>query len=261
MLASAAEPFGGESIEARSGRNEKTDPVLEIDLSEHARLFRADGDKDSDVAVLAFGGIMQGLGAPEFEFFNTFNRLRMSALFVRDPVQSWYAGSIPCLGRNTDEIALSLRRLTAEAFPGRKVVAIGNSMGGFAAMMFGALCGFHSALCFAPQTFICPGLRERHGDKRWALQLDAISGVTYCDLRPLLARHPRFKTDIFIGAKDRLDGLHAAHLNDLENVTTHRFAQLFNGPGHDIANWLKQKGRLSGLLQEFLMAASGKPAR
>jgi pimeloyl-ACP methyl ester carboxylesterase len=96
---------------------------------------------------------MEGLGAPEVEFFNTFNRLQMRARFVRDPQQSWYSKPIPSPGETTDEIALAIRRLADEHFPGRKIVTIGNSMGAYAAMVFGVLSDFHSALCFALEIF------------------------------------------------------------------------------------------------------------
>ncbi len=246
---------GLESRLSQTGRvhgTPDTEPMLESDISEHVRLVRADGDQDSATAVVAFGGIMQGLGAPEFEFFNTFNRLRMSAMFVRDPRQSWYSRPIPGLGDTTDEIARSLRRLTDEHFPGRKIVTVGNSMGAFAAMLFGVRCDFHSALCFAPQTFISRELRAVHNDARWSEQIDALAAVDYADVRPLLLGKPNFKTDIFIGAKDRLDGVHAKHLKDLENVTIHRFTNLFNRPGHSVANWLSKRGRLGSLLHTHL---------
>jgi hypothetical protein len=124
--------------------------MLETDLSEHVRLIRVDSDEKGAAAVIAFGGLMQGLGAPEFEFFNTFNCLRMSAMFVRDPRQSWYSKPIPGLGETTDEIAQTIRRLADEHFRERKIVTIGNSMGAYAAMVFGVLCDFNSALRFSP---------------------------------------------------------------------------------------------------------------
>lgn len=226
--------------------------MLETDLSEHVRLIRADNDDGGAPAVIAFGGIMEGLGAPEFEFFNTFNRLGMNAMFVRDPQQSWYSRPIPGLGDTTDEIALAIRRMADEYFPGRKIVTIGNSMGAYAAMVFGVLCGFHSALCFSPQTFISRELRTKHRDARWAAQIDPLTSIGYGDVRPLLAGKPNFNADIFIGAKDKLDGVHADHLKDLENVAIHRFTHLFKRPGHSVANWLSKRGRLGPLLDERL---------
>jgi hypothetical protein len=52
-------------------------------------------------------------------------------------------------------------------------------------------------------------LRAKHHDARWAEQIDPLASIDYGDVRPLLAGKPGFKADIFIGAKDELDGVHA----------------------------------------------------
>ena len=62
----------------------------------------------------------------------------------------------PACGPDIDSVADHLRTITAMA---TEVVMVGNSAGGFGALLFGALLGWE-VHAFTPQTFIDPGLRE-----------------------------------------------------------------------------------------------------
>lgn len=215
-------------------------------ISENVQLFKAEGSGCADFACVTFGGIAQGLGVPVFEFFRTLQAAGIDSLFIRDPSQGWYQRPIPDLGADPGAMARRVSELAAELLPGRRIVTVGNSMGGFAAMLFARLCGFDAAVAFSPQTFISPELRARYGDGRWQDKMDSIATLHVGDLRPALEAGDPPAVQIFSGARDHLDVLHARHLEGLQGVSVTLLAEC----GHDASRWLKQQGRLESLIME-----------
>jgi len=215
-------------------------------VSENVLLFKAEGSDHAGFACVTFGGIAQGLGVPVFEFFRTLQAAGIDSLFIRDPSQGWYQKPIPDLGPEPQAMAERISALVAECLPRRPVVAVGNSMGGFAAMLFSKLCGFEAAVAFSPQTFITPELRARHDDHRWQEKIDAIPALQLGDLRSVLAQGSA-QVKIFSGARDRLDVVHARHLEGLPRVSV----TLLPECGHDASRWLKGQGRLEEVILEM----------
>src|SRR5215469_9069707 len=107
-------------------------------LSENVQMYVASG-KERPFVCVAFGGIAQGLGTPVFEFMRTLSMAGVSSLFVKDPSQGWYQRPIEGLGESPAQMASNLGEMLKRNFPGKRVVAVGNSMGGFAAIAFGCL--------------------------------------------------------------------------------------------------------------------------
>jgi hypothetical protein len=219
--------------------------MYETKLSPNIQLLKAEVQRNDRVAVVAFGGIAQGLGVPTFEFFRTLEQLGVDALFVRDPSQSWYQSPIEGFGDTTIAMASHLGRLLTEHFGDRRVLAIGNSMGGWAAMLFGYLCSLDSVIAISPQTFISRALRGRHADWRWSCQLDAIHDPSFDDLEPLLRSLSAPRISIYVGANDHLDMLHAHRLAHAPGVKVTVLDQC----GHDAARHLRDQGLLHPMLQ------------
>ena len=213
-------------------------------LSENAHLYEAEGG-DAGFACVAFGGIAQGIGVPVFEFFRTLTAAGISSLFIKDPAQGWYQNPIPDLGATPQDMARRVSEMAREHLPGKRIVAIGNSMGGYAAMMFSCLCGFERAVAFSPQTFIQPAMRAQHKDSRWQDRMDRIGTMHIGDLRPLLAAH-RVQVDIYAGEQNPLDMVHARHLSGLEGVTLNLLPEC----GHNASAWLRDQGRLDRIIRE-----------
>jgi pimeloyl-ACP methyl ester carboxylesterase len=219
--------------------------VKETTLSENVKLLCAQTPGAAPWAVIAFGGIAQGLGMPVFEFFKTLDALGIDALFVRDPTQSWYQHRIEGLGDGPEAMAAALTTLLERHLPRRRILAIGNSMGGWAAMLFGCLCRFDAALAISPQTFISPSLRREHSDFRWATQIGSIRNPCVEDLRPLLQGSCCPKVSIYVGESDRFDRIHAARLEDIPQVQVH----VLEHCGHDAATCLRDRGMLLPILK------------
>jgi acetyl esterase/lipase len=209
---------------------------------------------DSRRMVITFGGLVDELAtvgpasdgpgpAPVFEFARSLASVPLKKVYVRDLAGVWYHRGVAGAGPDVDSVAAHLRELTAEA---DEVVMIGNSAGGYAALLFGALLGCEAHV-FSPQTFIDPALRAAHGDGRWAGQVEDLGGdmdPRYADLLPVLAKSGgSFHIYYALGG---IDAVHAERLGELSQVSLHAF----ESPGHGLVKAL----RASGWLQSFVDA-------
>jgi hypothetical protein len=213
-----------------------------------------DLEHDSSTLVIAFAGLRGFLGGfPAFEFRKVLSSVDVKSAFFRDHYAAWYHRGVVDVGPDIDSVVAKLRQLEDEA---ERVVMIGNSAGGYAALLFGALLGCES-YAFSPQTFIEPGLLRAAGDHRWDEELGALleSGRferRYADLAPLLAQSDgRF--EIFYGALDEIDAKHVERLSGIEQVTVNRIENCT----HRVVKHLRD----SGWLHSFLLGTAGqKPA-
>ena len=197
-----------------------------------------------------FGGIAAEIGMPPFEFYNASRILTENKIFLRDFTQSWYQNGLPGLGQNVFEIAEYLAGKIRQVNP-VEVCFVGNSMGGFAAILFATLIGSGTAIAFAPQTFISPIGKLRHLDLRWPKQIMATYFTTLTkrhvwDLKALLsANQSMAKIEVHVSTKDRLDLMHARRLRRVSGTTIHEY----DVGGHALVRHLRDEGRLAGILQ------------
>ena len=193
--------------------------------------FLRDAIVPNGVLVLTFGFVSWN-APPRFDFYGrlkkleTFSGTPINKILVRDFANAWYHRPIAELGGDVDEIAASLRKLI-DTFSPRQVITLGQSMGGYAAILFGFLLGVDKILSFGPLSFLDSRAALSYHDRRWLavmLELEkAPPPVGYFDL-PALSRtaDPR-KTalHVFFGTKPDVDNateavnpdaLHAARL-------------------------------------------------
>jgi hypothetical protein len=211
-----------------------------------------DLDHDSSTLVIAFAGLKGFLGGfPAFEFRRLLSSVDVKSVFIRDHYSAWYHRGVVDVGPGIDSVVAKLRELESEA---ERVVMIGNSAGGYAALMFGALLGCET-WAFSPQTFVAKDLLWGAGDHRWDEELLALldSGEfdpRYGDLAPVLAASEgRF--NIYHGALDEIDLKHVGNVRELEqvNITT------IENCDHRVVRYLRD----SGWLRSFLLGMAEQP--
>src|ERR1043166_3150830 len=83
-------------------------------------------DADSDVLLLAFGGMDRRLGIPPFEFMRLTGRTPVKKLFVRDPRRAWYHRGLPGYSSTLEETVEVLRQKTGRP---ERLVVTGSSAG------------------------------------------------------------------------------------------------------------------------------------
>jgi hypothetical protein len=197
---------------------------------------------------VVFGGISGGLGMPPFEFYRITRILGDSKIFVRDHAQAWYQRGLPGIGPDFQAIARHLEGRIA-ASGAEEVVFVGNSMGGFAALLTCGMLGFGQVLAFSPQSFVSERLRTKHRDGRWANQIDAIHASSrpsdILELRPWLnANASGIRGRVYAGQDERLDWAHARTLIGLPNLQVYGVA----GVDHGLVTRLRDMGILEGIL-------------
>ena len=211
---------------------------VEIQLSEKGRNL-----------YIFFGGIASGIAMPVFEFYNASKILDDHKIFVRDFRQSWYQNGLPSISKDVYSTARYLRKQIDEIGP-EKVYLVGNSMGGYAAILFACLIEMGEVIAFAPQTFISPLLRMRHHDKRWKKQIlntyrSSLFKRKVWDLKPLLRRSdPNRVFSVFVSKADKLDHLHASHISGIEGVRIFEFED----GGHGVVKMLRDEGALPAIM-------------
>ena len=205
--------------------------------------------------LVAFGGWGGAMAMPPFEFFRVTSSLSVNRLFVRDLQQCWYHRGVPELGRDIDEVAASIGAMIERERPSR-VVVTGNSIGGYAALLFGCLLGADTVIAFSPRTYMGRVRRVAHLEVRgivrhWRVYGRGVGDRRYFDLRRVIAaRPPASEIDfhVHVSSTERVDMAHARHLAGLSNVRTHAYG--FGG--HALVRSLRDRGLLEPILRDAL---------
>jgi hypothetical protein len=200
---------------------------------------------------LFFGGLVGSIGMFPFEFYRSAQILDHSKIFFRDISQAWYQRGLPGIGGNALAIGDYLQAKIGES-GATEIRFVGNSMGGYAALMFCAMVGRGKAITFAPQTFICPKKRLQLGDDRYQDKVQALhqnpNATDIIDLKRWISeRHPQIEAQVHVSDEDPIDRVHANELDGFANIAIHRYEQ---GGGHDLVQWLRDVGELARILKD-----------
>lgn len=205
--------------------------------------------KNGENLYIFFGGIAAEIAMPPFEFYNSSKILDENKIFIRDFSQCWYQNGLPGISEDIRSTAMHIESLIEEVKP-QKIFLVGNSMGGYAAILFSSLIRQGEAIAFAPQTFISPILRFIHNDFRWKKQIfgtyrKSIFKNKIWNLKPLLLRSkPKQKITIFVSEDNKLDCIHALRLKNVPNVNVCQI----KGGGHGVVKVLRDKGELAAIM-------------
>jgi hypothetical protein len=193
----------------------------------------------SRTAIVSFSGIkgMTGYVQAE-EFRKSLAGTPHNVYYVKDKARHWYNGSFDQIVEilNTD---FRRRRI-------RRVLTLGNSMGGFGAIIFaGRLKGCRAAIAFAPQSSVDPTIVP--WERRYRKHTDSVAEWAGLDAKKLFADHVNYA--VFFGGDAPNDMRHAKRLaaRPRPNVSVYLLA----GTGHGVARHLKMQGVLQELVQRL----------
>lgn len=107
----------------------------------------------STLIVTFTGHALMYHGVPKFEFVNCIELQcpTISGFFCMDPFLCSYHSGIKGISTNIETTAEFLQK---EIAPYKKVIFMGASSGGYAAILFGSLLNVHAVIAFIPQTVI-----------------------------------------------------------------------------------------------------------
>jgi|25_taG_2_1085351.scaffolds.fasta_scaffold00117_22 hypothetical protein len=207
----------------------------------------------SENLLIAFGGLKLGIGIPKFEFYNSISGIDCDKIFLRDFNQAWYHKGVT---RKINSIESVKEFLQEKILLGKyqSVCLVGNSMGGFAAILFGTLLGVDNVICFSPQTFLNRGRRWFIGEKRWQKELELIYNdkrITQkiFDLKTVLSANDCIPfIQIFFSVHCKLDAIHAKRLEKYKNVILHPL----NYTDHNtLVKSMRDSGQLHSIFHNF----------
>jgi hypothetical protein len=189
-----------------------------------------------------------GIEVPPFEFVKTTKYASYCRLFLRDVFGIWYHRGLAGHTNDIDEtIELLSSDIKERGF--REVVCVGNSAGGFAAILFGVGIGTDLVHAFSPQTFLDKWRMLRHRDLRWIRSLASLYVLRtqrkVLDLNSVLSSNQVTKCVMHFCAGSRLDRIHVNH------VARNRNVQLLGYPcsDHSVVKHLRDRGFLSKVIE------------
>lgn len=109
---------------------------------------------NKNILIISFAGLAKGMGnSTQFEFVNFLEKhfCHTSRIFYMDVKNKWYHCGIENLSTNIEETVNVLKEQIKNF---KKVIFIGSSCGGYAAILFGSLLNIDIVIAFKPQTIV-----------------------------------------------------------------------------------------------------------
>jgi hypothetical protein len=197
--------------------------------------------KPNRTTYVFFGGLQGQMAIPWFEFKGVSAHIGdFNKVFIRDLSQTWYHGTYKDTIR---EISSLVRKIGNNT----RLIFVGNSMGGYAAYLFGYIFGVDEVIMFSPQTAIDLHKKVKlWDDPSFEAYLNItrkISGVTkiYFDLAKIRSRAD---VHVYYCSKNRCDSLHANNLRG-DFINTHPIGE----DGHNVVSILLHRDKLIPILR------------
>lgn len=209
-----------------------------------------DINNDSKILIIVFGGIRGKLPFPVFEFFNTLNKYKINKMFVRDLNQAWYTKGLKGICNDAYGVKKYLDDKIKEINP-TKTIFIGNSAGGYAAILFGVLCDINEIHAFSPQTFLDKTTRFFKRDSRWKKEIQNIDkSKTYnksLNLKNFLKHYnlEQITINIYYSLTNKLDIIHTKMISNFSI----NFCSYQTG-GHELIKELRDNGELYQIIEK-----------
>jgi len=209
----------------------------------------------------------------EFDMFGRIRKLEsqlgmpLNRIMLRDSRNAWYQYGVAGLGDSVDAVAARLRQMIAAIKPS-KVICIGQSMGGYAAILFGMLLQADAVIAYGPLSYLKAEWVERDGDQRWLPVFRALSRQLpmpfYDDLINLAKSYSTLPQLHIVagtnpdgtGGMPNMDQIHVDRYAGLPGVRLHIYPEA----RHEVSYWLVDKGLMDQLLYsivEPLLAGEG----
>ena len=222
--------------------------------------------------VIAFG-FVSWTSRPAFDFYGRLRKLEqvsgqpLNKILVRDSGNAWYHRQIAGLGNHVDETAQALRELVRRIAPSQ-VTTLGQSMGAYAAVMYGLLLDAQQIVAFGPLSFLDVQQARLYHELRWLPVMESLAQDPplsgYYDLAALCRARATEHTQLHLVFGTRpdavnsgasasesvnLDAMHAQRLAAFGRCTLHPFPH----SGHAVVQHLIDTKRINGLLASCIL--------
>lgn len=198
-------------------------------------------NKQASRTLIAFGGMTMGLSMPPKEFFKSFVDKDINIIFVKDFKQYWYQKGLLGITNDIESTVEYLKEILPETTG--KLITLGASAGGYAAIRFGVALNADRVLAFSPQTLI-----DKETVRVFAksclrdMSFDRID----LDLNKVLERYDsNAAIEVYYGSKNRRDRIAVNHIKDYVKAIA------YETDTHLLASYLKEKGLLQQIIDSI----------
>lgn len=251
-----------EKVDEKKYQNVVSKVIGDVDYADNVQHIWTDKDdfwfesNNSDILLVSFAGMGWKDSIPTFIFYNFFKKYdNIDKLYIRDVTCRYYMTGLKNSTASFEKtIDLIKSKINVKKY--KKVIGLGCSAGGFAAILYGQLLKFDKILAFSPQTVLnhkkedligdvfnapktCQWLRTRNpDDKLFHKSLDL------ANYKPF---HGSIEIHYSVHGNKGIDKKHALYLQD-DNCET------FEHPGNDhmIALTLRNKGELKEIIDNAI---------
>ena len=215
-------------------------------------------DNNSNVLLVSFAGMGMKNSIPTFIFYNFLRRYKeLDKLFVRDLKQRYYMTGLKNSTKDLKETVELLKKLISKKKYSR-IVAIGCSAGGFAAILYGILLKFDKVLVFSPQVVLNEKKEKIIKDTynapntcKWLTNLKQYKDDVFFHKCLDLSNFKPFDIDIEIHyAKRSNKGTDKNHVDYMSDPRCK--VKEYNSNNHMLALELRDKGLLGDIIDKLI---------
>lgn len=197
-----------------------------------------------DPSILAFAGQALIPGMPRHEFWSMLDPRPANVFLIKDFLQCAYQQGL--LGLSHD-VPSTVEVLRAQLPAGqRRLVTMGSSAGGFAAILFGVLMGAERIVAFGPQTIITAKIFAHYDNQQSTFGDVVRNGRDWLDLAAVLRANPGFggRIRLYYAQDYEMHRVAAARFRDFDCV------ELVPVPGktHGVARAMLRDGSFGAAL-------------
>jgi len=199
-------------------------------------------NKHERTTLMVFGGMACSVGMPPKEFFNSLPENNLNIIFVKDFLQCWYqrglVGKSVDIGTTTKYLESIIPKET------ERLVCLGTSAGGYAAIRFGVDLGAARIITFSPQTKISHRVFNRF--KSLDSRIDDINlNGSDLDLNEFLSCKKNRNIELYYGVENKTDVIEALHIKEYIK------SRPLKTSTHNVAAYLKERGLLKDILRDI----------
>jgi hypothetical protein len=207
--------------------------------------YLLDSTAVSDILMISFAVFPAPGGKSAFDFRRATSPLGVKRLFLRDPHMMWYQMGTPGISDDVPGVVEFLKKIIAQEHA-KRVVMIGNSGGGFSALLFGALVGVDEIHAFNPPTLLRGPDDTSAPEQLEALILEKGGNIPYLDIREIFREHLKPETKVYIhySRGESRDKRHAKYLREFPNVRLIEYPFV----SHHVARFFAERAMLTPLL-------------
>lgn len=213
-------------------------------------------NNNSDTLIVTFAGMGWKNSAPTFIFHNYLKSYNVDKLFLRDIKMRYYLTGLKNNTNNFSETVEFIKNMTVDRGY-KKIIAIGCSSGGYAAILYGNLLNFSKIIAFNPQTVlndkketVIKDIYNAPNTCRWlrGLYKDDNNYQKALDLMNYLPFNSKIDIHYSVRGNKGIDKNHALYLN------TDNKCDVYEHPGNDhmIALTLRNNGKLKEIIDKLI---------